>query len=270
MNLLFLYAAMVVYLLSAAGYLTYFADPERRKVAEFSLWTTFLGFVLHFIYFILRWAEGGRIPVTNFFEAISALGMGIILVFLIMELRYRVPTLGSFMLPLVIVLMAPAAVMSGRLEGLNPILKSAWLGVHTSLALLGDAAFAFAFIVSVMYLIQDSQLKHHHLGAVFHRLPPLDIMDTIGYRALSIGWPLFTLGMITGSIWAESAWGTYWSWDPKETWSLIVWVIYLVLLHLRTIGWRGRKMAWLSIVGFLFVMVSFFVVSRAGTGKHTF
>jgi cytochrome c-type biogenesis protein CcsB len=142
--------------------------------------------------------------------------------------------------------------------------------VHTSLAVLGDAAFAFSFIVSVMYLIQESQLKHRHLGAVFHRLPPLDVMDMIGYRALSIGWPLFTLGMVTGSIWAESAWGSYWSWDPKETWSLIVWTIYLVLLHLRTIGWRGRKMAWLSIVGFLFVLVSFFVVSRAGTGRHSF
>ena len=95
-------------------------------------------------------------------------------------------------------------------------------------------------------------------------------MDTISYRALSIGWPLFTLGMITGSIWAESAWGSYWSWQPKETASLLVWVLYLAVLHLRTIGWRGRKMAWLSIAGFLFVLISFFVVSRIGVGKHTF
>ncbi len=270
MNLLFFYAAILAYLLSAAGYIWHFADPDRRRIAEASLWTAFLGFVLHFIYFILRWAEGGRIPVTSFFEAVSALGMGIVLVFLVMELRYRVPTLGTFMLPLVLVLMAPAAVVSGRIESLNPILKSAWLGVHTSLALLGDAAFAFACIVSIMYLIQERQLKRHQLGAIFRRMPPLDVMDTISYRALSIGWPLFTLGMITGSIWAESAWGTYWNWDPKETWSLIVWVIYLVLLHLRTIGWRGRKMAWLSIVGFVFVLISFFVVSRVGVGKHSF
>ncbi len=218
MNLLFFYAAMGVYAVSAAGYVTYFVKPERKRVADIALWTTFLAFLCHFIYFILRWTEGGRIPVTNFFEAINALGMGIILVFLVMELRYRIPALGTFMLPLVLVLMAPAAILSGRLEGLNPILKSAWLGIHTSLAVLGDAAFAFSFIVSVMYLIQERQLKHKHLGAIFHRLPSLDVMDTIGYRALSIGWPLFTLGMVTGSIWAETAWGTYWSWDPKETW----------------------------------------------------
>ena len=270
MNIAFFYASMALYLLSAIGYIMYFARPERKRIADASLWAASLGLVLHVIYFALRWAESGRIPVTSFFEAINALGMGIILVFLVMELRYRVPALGTFLLPLVLVLMLPAAFLSGGITGLNPILKSTWLGVHTSLAVLGDAAFAFAFIVSVMYLIQERQLKHRHLGAIFHRLPPLDVMDMIGYRALSIGWPLFTLGMVTGSIWAESAWGSYWSWDPKETWSLIVWALYLVLLHLRTIGWRGRKMAWLSIVGFLFVLISFFVVSRAGTGRHSF
>jgi len=160
--------------------------------------------------------------------------------------------------------------MSGSIEEMKPILKSGWLAVHTSLAVLGDAAFAFACIVSVMYLLQERQLKQKHLGAIFHRLPPLDIMDTITYKAQTIGWPLFTLGMITGSIWANSAWGTYWSWDVKETWSLIVWLIYLVLLHLRTLGWRGRKMAYLSVIGFVFVLISFFVVSRAGVGKHSF
>lgn len=270
MNLVFFYAAIAMYLLSAVGYIVFFIKPERKKIADASLWAAFLGFVVHFIYFILRWTEGGRIPVTSFFEAVNALGMGIVLVFLVMELRYRVPALGAFMLPLVLLLMMPAAVLSGRISDMNPVLKSAWLGIHTSLAVLGDAAFAFSFIVSLMYIIQERQLKHKHLGAIFHRLPPLDVMDRIGYRALSIGWPLFTLGMITGSIWAESAWGSYWSWDPKETWSLIVWVVYLVLLHLRTIGWRGRKMAYLSIVGFVFVLLSFFVISRTGIGKHSF
>ena len=270
MNLMFFYAALAAYLLAAAGYLLFFAKPERAKVAAISLGLTIAAFVLHLLYFGLRWAESGRVPVTNFFEAINALGFGIVIVFLVMEFRYKIPALGSFMLPLVIVLMAPAALMSGGIKELNPILKSGWLGVHTSLAVLGDAAFAFACIVSVMYLLQERQLKHKNLGAIFHRLPPLDIMDTISYKAQSIGWPLFTLGMITGSIWANSAWGTYWSWDVKETWSLIVWIIYLVLLHLRTQGWRGRKMAYLSIVGFIFVMISFFVVSRTGVGKHSF
>lgn len=270
MNILFFQAALAVYVLSGIGYLFYLIKPELKQAATASLWTTFAGFILHTGYFFLRWSESGRVPVTDFFEAVNFLGMGIILVFLIMELRFRVATLGSFMLPLVIILMMPALILSGEIKELNPVLKSGWLGVHTSLAVLGDAAFAFAFIVSVMYLIQERQLKAKNLGAIFHRMPSLDIMDTIGYKALTLGWPVFTLGMITGSIWANSAWGTYWSWDPKETWSLITWVIYLVLLHLRTIGWRGRKMALLSIMGFAFVVVSFFVVSRVSIGKHTF
>ncbi len=270
MNILFFQAAMVIYLLSAVGYIFYIIKPEFKQAATASLWAAIAGFVLHVGYFALRWAESGRVPVTNFFEAANFLGMGIVLVFLIMEFRFKIAALGSFMLPLAIILMLPAFILSGDIKELNPVLKSGWLGVHTSLAVLGDAAFAFAFIVSLMYLIQERQLKAKKLGALFHRLPSLDIMDTLGYKALTFGWPLFTLGMITGSIWANSAWGTYWSWDPKETWSLITWVIYLVLLHLRTIGWRGRKMAFLSIVGFAFVLVSFFVVSRVNIGKHTF
>jgi cytochrome c-type biogenesis protein CcsB len=270
MNLVFFYAALCGYLVAAAGYTAYIIKPERARTAVLSLWATSAGLLLHVVYFLLRWTEAGRIPITGFFEAINFLGMGIVLVFLVMEFRFKIPALGSFMLPLVLVLMLPAAVIPGQIEELKPVLKSGWLGIHTSLAVLGDAAFAFAFIVSVMYLILERQLKAKRLGAIFHRLPPLHVMDTIGYKALSFGWPLYTLGMITGSIWAESAWGTYWSWDPKETWSLFTWIIYLVLLHLRTIGWRGRKMAYLSIVGFAFVLISFFVVSRAGMGKHSF
>jgi cytochrome c-type biogenesis protein CcsB len=270
MNILFFKAAMGVYLLSAVGYIIYIIRPERKRIAAASLWAAFFGFLLHIVFFSMRWVESGRIPATNFFEAVNFLGMGIMLVFLIMEFRFRIAALGSFMLPLVIVLMLPAFIVTGEIQALNPALKSGWLGIHTSFAVLGDAAFAFAFIVSVMYLIQERQLKAKHLGAIFHRLPSLDIMDNLGYKALTIGWPLFTLGMITGSIWANSAWGTYWSWSPKETWSLITWAMYLVLLHLRTIGWRGRKMAFLSILGFVLVLVSFFVVSRVSIGKHTF
>ncbi len=270
MNILFFEAAMGVYLISAAGYIMYIIKPESKRIASASLWAAGGAFLLHVAYFSFRWVESGRIPVTSFFEAANFLGMGIMLVFLIMEFRFKIAALGSFMLPLVIILMIPAFIVTGDIKELNPVLKSGWLGVHTSFAVLGDAAFAFAFIVSVMYLLQERQLKSRHLGAVFHRLPSLDIMDTLGYKALTFGWPLFTLGMITGSIWANTAWGTYWSWDPKESWSLITWAIYLVLLHLRTIGWRGRKMALLSIVGFLFVLISFFVVSRVNVGKHTF
>ncbi len=270
MNLYFLQAAIGAYLLATAGYAAYFIKPELKQAAEKSLWVAAAGFLFHVAYFSFRWTESGRIPATNFFEAASFLGMGIVLVFLVMELRFKIAALGPFMLPLALVLMAPALLTSGEIKELNPVLKSGWLGIHTSFSILGEAAFAFAFIISVMYLIQERQLKAKRLGVIFHRLPSLDIMDTLGYKALTFGWPLFTLGMITGAIWANSAWGTYWSWSPKETSSLIIWVVYLAFLHLRTIGWRGKKMALLTIFGFVLVLISFFIISQMSGGKHTF
>jgi cytochrome c-type biogenesis protein CcsB len=270
MNLYFLQASIGAYVLATAGYVAYIIKPDLKQVAEKSLWAAAAGFLFHIVYFALRWAESGRIPVTSFFEAANFLGMGIVLVFLVMEVRFKIAALGSFMLPLVLVLMAPAFLLSGDIKELNPVLKSGWLGIHTSFSILGESAFAFAFIISIMYLIQERQLKAKRLGAIFHRLPSLDIMDTLSYKALTIGWPLFTLGMITGAIWANSAWGTYWSWSPKETSSLIIWVVYLAFLHLRTIGWRGKKMAALTIFGFVLVLVSFYIVSQMNVGKHTF
>ena len=131
-----------------------------------------------------------------------------------------------------------------------PALQSRWLYVHTTLAFLGDAFFVIAFAGGVLYLVQERQLKRRHPGAFYHRLPSLDLLDRVNYRSLTIGFPLLTLGIITGAIWAENAWGSYWQWDPKETWSLITWFIYAALVHARlTVGWRGRKAAWLSIVG---------------------
>lgn len=270
MNLYFFQAAVGAYLLAAAGYAAYFIKPDLKQAAEKSLWVTVAGFLFHLAYFSARWTESGRIPVTSFFEAANFFGMGIVLVFLIMEYRFKIAALGSFMLPLVLVLMAPAFLISGDIKELNPVLKSGWLGIHTSFAILGESAFAFAFIISIMYLIQERQLKAKRLGVIFHRLPSLDIMDTLGYKALTIGWPLFTLGMITGAIWANSAWGTYWGWSPKETSSLIIWVVYLAFLHLRTIGWRGKRMAVLTIFGFVLVLISFFIISRMNVEKHTF
>jgi ABC-type transport system involved in cytochrome c biogenesis permease subunit len=199
-NLLFFQFALACYVLSTAGYIVFIIQPKRTKLAQVSLLAAASGLVLHAAYFWVRWTETGRIPITNYFEAINALGMGIVLVFLIMEFRYKIAALGSFMLPLVILLMLPAAFEPGTVEELKPILKSGWLGIHTTLAVLGDAAFAFAFIVSIMYLLQERQLKSKHLGAIFHRLPSLEVMDIIGYKAISFGWPLFTLGMVTGSL----------------------------------------------------------------------
>jgi cytochrome c-type biogenesis protein CcsB len=139
------------------------------------------------------------------------------------------------------------------------------------LAFIGDAAFAMAFGIGLMYLVQEHYVKSRHLGGLFQRLPSLQILDEINYRLITIGFPFLTLAIITGAIWAESAWGSYWRWDPKEVWSLITWFIYAGVLHLRlTAGWRGRKAAILSIIGFAAVLFTFFGVNFILQSKHTF
>jgi cytochrome c-type biogenesis protein CcsB len=139
---------------------------------------------------------------------------------------------------------------------------SNWLFVHSTLAFISYATFAVAFGASIMYLIQEHFLKKKRLGPLYQKLPSLDILDEINYRCLTFGFPLLTVAIITGAIWAETAWGTYWSWDPKETWSLITWFIYAALLHGRlTTGWRGRRAALFSIVGFIVLLFTFLGVN---------
>ena len=145
--------------------------------------------------------------------------------------------------------------------------SSGWLGVHTTLAFLADASFAIAFCIAMMYIIQERQLKHKNPGGFYRRLPPLDVLDELSYRSIVIGFPLLTLAMITGAIWADSAWGTYWGWEPKEIWSLITWLIYASYLHARLVaGWRGRKAAYLAVIGFLIVLFTFLGVNCSFQG----
>ena len=122
-----------------------------------------------------------------------------------------------------------------------------------------------------MYLLQERELKKKRFGLFYTRLPSLEALDNLNNHCLAVGFPLLTLGIITGSIWAKQAWGTYWQWDPKETWSLITWFIYAALVHARlTVGWRGRKAAWLSIVGFLAVLFTFLGVNLILGGLHSY
>jgi len=139
------------------------------------------------------------------------------------------------------------------------------------MAFVSYATFTISFGAALMYLIQQHFLKKKKLGALFQRLPALETLDDINYRCLTIGFPLLTIAIITGAIWAEKAWGTYWSWDPKETWSLITWFIYAALLHGRmTIGWRGKRAALLSVAGFLIMLFTFIGVNLWLPGLHAY
>jgi cytochrome c-type biogenesis protein CcsB len=230
------------------------------------------GFFFHTLNIIIRYVKGGHIPITNLHEASSFFTWCIVMLFFVLELRYKIALLGAFIMPIVFTLMFSSSVLPREITpSINPVLKSYWLGIHTSLAFIGDAAFAMAAGVGVMYLIQERYLKSKHPSGLFQRLPSLQVLDEVNYRLITLGFPLLTLAIITGVIWANTAWGSYWRWDPKEVWSLITWLIYALVLHLRlTIGWRGRKASLLSIVGFILVIFTFFGVNLLLKGLHAF
>jgi cytochrome c-type biogenesis protein CcsB len=229
------------------------------------------GFALHTANIIARYVISGHIPIANLHEASSFFSWCIVLLFFYLEYRYKLGLLGAFIMPVVFILMLSSSMLPRKIEPLSPVLQSYWLGIHTMLAFLGDAAFAMAFGIGLMYLIQEHYVKSKHLGGLFKRLPSLQTLDEINYRLITIGFPFLSLAIISGALWAESAWGSYWRWDPKEVWSLITWFIYALVLHVRlTAGWRGKRAAILSIIGFCAVLFTFFGVNLLLKGLHSF
>ncbi len=270
LNILFFKIALAVYFVSTASFL-YYLISRKEGPKRYSFGITGLGFIFHTAALLTRTIEASHIPITNLHEAMSFFSWALVLAFLLIEYKYRIYVLGSFVLPLTFISLISSAALPMEIKMLDPMLQSAWLGVHTIFAVMGAAAFSIAFLAGLMYLLQDWLLKSKRFNILYHKLPSLDVLDDLNYRAISFGFPLLTLGMITGSIWAEYAWGTYWNWDPKQTWSLILWLFYAAMLHGRlSIGWRGKKAAYLAILGFIGVVFTFVGVNMLLQGKHTF
>ncbi|MHB8765608.1 MAG: c-type cytochrome biogenesis protein CcsB [Deferrisomatales bacterium] len=254
-------AAAGLYLAATGLHLAYLVslNPELRPWAARATWAAF---AVHTLGFGARFVEAGYTPVATLHESMSFFAWCTVGLYLVLQRRYRVPTLGAFVSPVALVLVFAAVSLPGHIQPLPAALQSWWLPVHVALLFVGNGAFALAAAAGVMYLLQERQLKRKRLGALFHRLPNLDVLDELNYRCLTIGFPLLTVGIITGAIWAQQAWGTYWSWDPKETWSLITWLLYAALLHGRlTVGWRGRRAAVWAIIGFASVLFTFLGVN---------
>jgi cytochrome c-type biogenesis protein CcsB len=270
MNALLFNSTLVIYAAATVLYLSYLIKP-KEMLGRVATWVISSGFLVHCGFTLNRYLESGHTPITNLHESLSFFSLAVVGIFILFQRRYKVFILGSFVVPLALLILVTSATLSSAIRPLNPALQSKWLLLHTSMAFLGYAAFAVSFGASIMYLIQSHFVKKRRLGPMFQKLPPLDMLDEISYRCLTFGFPLLTFAIISGAIWAETAWGTYWSWDPKETWSLITWFIYAALLHGRlTTGWRGRKAAMLSICGFLVMLFTFLGVNLLLPGLHSY
>jgi len=170
--------------------------------------------------------------------------------------------------PLAFLLTLSAYMSYSGVRELPTNLSSAWLPAHVAPAFLGYAVFAVAFCISVAYLVQEKQLKGKRRGAMLRRLPPLETLDELNYRFVAWGFALFTLGILTGSMLAKARWGEFWSAEPVQILSMLTWLLYALLLHMRSLGWRGRRAAALTIAGFALLVVSFISVNLIVPGRH--
>ncbi|WP_041273826.1 c-type cytochrome biogenesis protein CcsB [Desulforapulum autotrophicum] len=248
---------------------------KKKFLSTLGIGVLITGFLGNTAGILLRWIESyqmgyGHAPFSNMYESLVFFSWTVAALYIFVEFKYRERIIGVFATPLIFLAIAYASLspnIADKITPLIPALKSNWLIAHVITCFLGYAGFAVAFGFSIMYLVKPENTQE---GAFLSKLPALAVIDELTYQMVMFGFLFLTIGIITGAVWANSAWGTYWSWDPKETWSLITWLIYAVMLHLRMMrGWNGKQIAWVSILGFMAVLFTYFGVNLL-PGLHSY
>jgi cytochrome c-type biogenesis protein CcsB len=268
-----------LYLFCTVLYFTFLAF-RSRKLGTLAMTVTGIALLLHTTAILWRWVESyqlgfGHAPLSNMYESLVFFSWCITLLYLLVEWRMKSRIIGVFAMPFSFLAIAYAALapgMSDRIDPLIPALQSNWLHAHVITCFLSYASFAISFAVSIMYLIKAPKKEggEPETGPIAF-FPSLESLDELIYKTIVVGFPLLTIGIITGAAWANYAWGAYWSWDPKETWSLITWFVYAVFLHARfTREWRGKRTAFLSLIGFVAVIFTYFGVNYVLSGLHSY
>jgi cytochrome c-type biogenesis protein CcsB len=266
----FFLLAFACYVAAAIGYFA-FQMSGRVKWAGFGYAAAAVGLAIHTVALGVRTLAGGHAPFTNMYESISFLAWACALAYIVMEGRFRVRKAGSYALLFIVALVALASspLMPKETAPLVPALQSYWLWLHVSVTMLGEAFFAVAFVSSLLYLRAESAGRK---AGGEGQARAAEKYDAMSYRSIAVGFPLFTLGgLVFGMIWAYRAWGSYWSWDPKEVWSLITWLVFALYLHTRIVmGWKGRKSALIAVLGFLAALFTYFGVNYLLSGLHSY
>jgi len=257
--------------LVATGGLIVYIIKQKKWIFRTSYWILVAGFTCHTIFLCWRYYSLGTAPVLDLKSALSFFSWTVICAYLVLQIRFKLMVLGSFVAPFAALLMIMSSTMPFSDAPVRPMFKSLWLTAHVGTVFMGNGLFAIAFLAAIMYLIQERQIKRKRLGSFYNRLPSLATLDSINYYSLIYGFPFLTIGMITGSIYAQYALGIYWQWDPKEVWSLVTWFFYAALLHERlAVGWRGRRAALMSILCFCVLIFTFVGASLWLGGYHSF
>ena len=260
--------ALALYFLSTASFIVHVitGQASTRRVAIVFL---ACAFAVHVASLGMRAFLLGYESIATFQQELSFIACVMAGLYLLIAARANLTVVGALVTPLAFLFTLSAFAFSAPTPALPERLQNVWLPAHVAPAFLGYAIFAVAFCLSLIYLLQEKQLKAKRKGDLFRRLPSLETLDDLNHRLVTWGFALFSIGIITGSVLAKETWGAMWSWEPVQVWSAVTWLLYALLLHARTVGWRGRKAAALTIVGFVVLVVSFVSVNLVFPGKHT-
>ena len=262
-------AAFVAYILALLAYALCFITSKDyfRTAGRFIV---IAGFGLNTLLLVVRTMMTGIIPITNLFEFGLFFVWAMVGIFLIIDFKFDMWSAGIFVLPIAIALLIWLFTLDTSVRPIMPALRSHWLYSHVLTAVVAYGAFAVSCALSIMYLLKERAISKNKENVLTKSLPSLELLDNLSYKVIFIGMPFLTMVIVTGAIWAEYAWGTWWSWDPKETWSLITWFVYAAYLHLRFMNnWKGKRSAILSVVGFAAVLFTFIGVSYLLPGLHS-
>jgi cytochrome c-type biogenesis protein CcsB len=266
-----------IYLFSSMIYMIMFIF-RIKKIGLLATVVTIIGFLIQTAGIGMRWLESyqmgiGHAPLSNMYESLVFFSWSIVILYLVVEFIYKNKLIGAFAVPFAFASMAYASLSTEfgkEITPLVPALQSNWLIAHVFACFIGYAAFAVACGTGIMYLVRLLD-KGESPDSLLATLPSLKTIDDITHKIILFGFIWLSAGIISGAVWANSAWGTYWSWDPKETWSLITWFIYASALHARfTRGWGGKRIAWISIIGFLAVIFTYYGVNFLLSGLHSY
>lgn len=265
-----LLAVLAAYLIAAIHSILAFVN-KRRSLQRVAQWSMALGFVLHLATLIDDWAVDGHYPLFGLRETLSFLAWALVGGYALVLYRYRAQAVGAFAMPLICILMFAALVMNPDASTSVAAFSTTWLfPIHTTLLVFAYAAFFIVFMASVMYLVQERELKLKTFSAFFHRLPSLSTINEIATHAAAIGLTLLTLGLVAGVFWNWSLNRQMWRNDPKEIFAVLTWLLYFVLAVYRSsANWRGRRAAWLGVLGFVLVLCTFLAAPLLGS-YHVF
>ena len=268
--LLFSVITTLLYAVGTVGFLIYVIRTEK-VIHRIAYGFLLAGFVSHTLGLAMLVSQLRQMPVTTLPQTFSLFAWAIVGSYLAFQLKFNIRILGTFVSPLAVVFMLLSSAIPGRVIPNSKLFKSFWLTLHVATMFIGMAIFALAFCAGIMYLLQERQIKSKSFGLLYRRLPSLEVLDSLNYVCLTFGFPLITIGLISGFVYAGAVWQSFWHWDPKEILSVVTWLIYAVLLHERlAVGWRGRRAAIMAIIGFSVILVTFVGTSVILEVHHSF